>query len=106
MKRRFSRPKSPPHLGFVTDECPGNFEFGKFMIPKAQLIDNETWEARKFHLWYMACAKRGVRSFGVFLPKDLFHYDIDCQFVVEFEDMARLFRRQDIDVAQVTLFTM
>ena len=76
------------------------------MIPKAQLIDAEDWETRKFHAWYMECAKRGLYSFSVLLPKECFHYPVELQFTITFDDMSRLLRRQDIDVAQVTLFTM
>ena len=77
-----------------------------FMLTKAQLVHEEWWEVRKFHLWYMEAAKVGLQSFIVNVPAEYFHLDKDAQVIIDFHDMNRLLRREDLDVAQVTLFAL
>ena len=43
------------------------------MITKAQLIDEERWETRRFHLWYMEAAKAGLHGFLVKVVAEYFH---------------------------------
>lgn len=71
----------------------------------AQLI-TEPWEVRRFHLWYMHAAKAGMKEFIVRVPKEFFHLEEDCFVPIEFRDMHSLLRRQDLDVAQVTIFAL
>jgi len=47
-----------------------------------------------------------MKEFVVKAPKEYFHLEEDCDFVVEFHDMHRMLRRKDLDVAQVTLFAL
>jgi hypothetical protein len=94
------------HLFPISDDCPGHFENGKFMITKAQLVMEEHWEIRRFHLWYMEAARRGLSTVTAKVPAEYFHLDADCTVPIEFHDMARLLRREDLDVAQVTLFAL
>jgi hypothetical protein len=90
----------------ISDECPGHFEHGKFMISKAQLVCEEPWEVRRFHLWYMEAAKAGLSSFIVKVLAEYFHLPEDAELVVEFHDMYRLLRRDNLDVTKVTLFAL
>ena len=76
------------------------------MLPLGQLVQEEPWEVRRFHLWYMHAAKLGMKEFVVRVPKEYFHLEEDCFFPVEFHDMYRLLRCKDLDVAQITLFAM
>ena len=54
----------------------------------------------------MHAAKYGLREFVVTAPAKYFHLEEDCHFTVDFHDMHRLLRRQDLDIAQVTLFAL
>jgi hypothetical protein len=54
----------------------------------------------------MHAAKLGMKEFVVKVPKKYFHLEDDCYFSVVFHDMHRLLQREDLDVAQVTLFAM
>ena len=76
------------------------------MLPLGQLVQEESWEVRRFHLWYMNATKLGMREFVVRASKEYFHLEDDCYFTVDFHDMHRLLRCKDLDVAQVTLFAM
>ena len=77
------------------------------MITKAQLVDEERWETRRFHLWYMEAAKAGLHGFLVKVVAEYFHLPSnDVELSVDFHDMYRLLREQDLDIAQVTLFSM
>jgi hypothetical protein len=75
------------------------------MVPLGQLIE-ELWEVRRFHLWYMNASKLGMKDFVARVPKEYFHLTEDCEFPVDFHDMQRMLRRKDLDVAQITLFSM
>jgi hypothetical protein len=76
------------------------------MLPLGQLVQEKTWEVRRFHLWYMHASKLGMKEFIQRVPEENFHLDEDAYFSVVFHDMHRLLRRKDLDVAQVTLFAM
>jgi len=54
----------------------------------------------------MYAAKLGMKEFIVRAPKEYFHLEEDCLFIVEFHDIHRLLRRKDLNVAQVTLFAL
>ena len=54
----------------------------------------------------MHAAKLGMKEFVVRAPKEYFHLEDDCFFTVDFHDMYRLLRHKDLDMAQVTLFSM
>jgi hypothetical protein len=54
----------------------------------------------------MHTAKLGMKQFILRVPKEYFHLEDDAYFSAVFHDMHRLLRRKDLDVAQVTLFTM
>ena len=72
------RPQTPPLVWPLTPDCPDNFENGKFMLPLGQLVQEELWEIRRFHLWYMHAAKLGMKEFVVKAPKEYFHLEDDC----------------------------
>ena len=57
-------------------------------------------------MWYMEAAKADLSSFTVRVPAEYFHLPRDAKLVVDFHDMYRLLRKDDIDVAQVTLFAL
>jgi hypothetical protein len=77
------------------------------MLPKAQLIDDEKWDTRTFHLWYMEAAKAGMTGFTVKIPSELFHLPgADIQLPVDFQDMYNLLREEDLDIVQITLFSL
>jgi len=83
----FARPTNTLQINLFTEaeDCPGHYELGKFMLPKAQLIDDEKWDTRKFHLWYMEAAKAEMTGFTVKIPKELFHLPGgDIQLHVDF----------------------
>ena len=100
------RPRTPSSVWPLTPDCPDNFENGKFMLHLGQLVQEEPWEVRRFHLWYMHASKLGMKEFVVRGPKEYFHLEEDCDFIVDFHDMHRLLRCKDLDVAQVTLFAL
>ena len=100
----YSLPTSPSIWG-LGEDCPVNFENGKFMLPLGELVEEE-WLDRRFHLWYMHAAKLGMKNFTVRAPKEFFHLKDDCLFTVDFHNLHRLLWRKDLDVAQVTLFAM
>ena len=76
------------------------------MLSLGQLVQEQPWAVRRFHLWYMQAAKLGMKEFIVRVPKQYFHLDEDAYCPVVFHDMCRLLRRKDLDVAQVTLFAL
>jgi hypothetical protein len=100
------RPPTPVLIWPLSDDCPNNYEHGKFMVTLGQLVLEEPWEIRRFHLWYMEAAKVGLCSFVVKVPAEYFHLLDDAQVLVDFHDMHRVLRRKDLDVAQVTLFAL
>jgi hypothetical protein len=71
-----------------------------------QLINNEPWEVRRFHIWYMEAAKVGLWDFVVKVPGEYFHLPYDAQVIVDFHNMYRLLQWKDLDIAQVTLFAL
>jgi hypothetical protein len=66
----------------------------------------EKWEVRRFHIWYMEAAKVGFKDFLIKILGDLFHMEHDGAIVVDFHDKHRLLRRKDLDIQQVTMFSM
>ena len=56
--------------------------------------------------WYMEAAKAGLHGFLVKVVAEYFHLPDDVELPVDFRDMYRLLREQDLDIAQVTLFSM
>jgi hypothetical protein len=83
-----------------------NFENGKFMLPLGQLVQEEPWEVRRFHLWYRHASKLGMKNFIVRVPKEYFHLEDDTYCFTVFHDMHRMLWCKDVDIAQVTLFAM
>jgi hypothetical protein len=75
------------------------------MLTVGQLMD-EQWETRRFHLWYMEAVKLGLKQFMIKVPAERFHMAQDSHIIVDFRDMYRLLRLKDLDVAQVTIFTL
>ena len=76
------------------------------MVTLGQLVQDEPWEVRRFHLWYMEAAKVGLHNFIIKIPVEYFHTPTDGQVIVDFHDMYRLLHRKDLNVAQVTLFAL
>jgi hypothetical protein len=62
------------------------------MLTLGQLVNDESWEVRRFHLWYMEAAKVGLETFIVMIPAKYFHLPEDGEVVVDFQDMRRLLR--------------
>jgi hypothetical protein len=87
------------------DDCPENYELGKYMLTLGELME-ELWDVRKFHLWYMETAKAGLCSFVIHVSRKYFSFQSDGIVVVDFDDMHRLLRRKDLDLTQVTLFSL
>ena len=55
----------------------------------------------------MEAAKAGLHGFLVKVVAEYFHLPgNDVELPVDFHDMYRLLREQDLDIAQVTLFSM
>jgi hypothetical protein len=75
------------------------------MLTVGQLMD-EQWETRRFRLWYMEAAKLGLKQFMIKVPAEHYHMAHDSHIIVDFHDMYRLLWRKDLDVAQVTIFTL
>jgi hypothetical protein len=48
------------------------------MLSLGQLVQEEPWAVRRFHLWYMQAAKLGMKEFIVRVPKEYFHLDEDA----------------------------
>ena len=99
------RELTPPSFWPLTPDCPDNFENGKFVLPLGQLVQEEPWEVRRFHLWYMHATKLGMKEFVVRVPKEYFHLEDDTYFFIVLHDMHRLLWCKDLDIAQVTLFS-
>jgi hypothetical protein len=76
------------------------------MLPLGELVQDELWEVQRFHLWYIYAAKLGMKEFVVRVPKEYFHLEDDTYVSVVFQDMHRLLRRKDLNVTQITLFSM
>jgi hypothetical protein len=98
-------PTTPALVWPWSDDCPENYEHGKFMLTMGQLMDEE-WETRTFHLWYMEAAKLGLKQFMIKVSVEHFHMAQDSHIIIDFHDMYRLLRCKDLDVAQVTIFTL
>ena len=54
----------------------------------------------------MEAAKVGLQTFVIKVPAEYFHTPTDGQVIVDIHDMHRLLWRNDLDVAQVTLFAL
>jgi hypothetical protein len=76
------------------------------MLSMAQLVHEESWEVRRFHLWYMEASKAGLHGFTVKVLAEYFHLTVDAVLPVDFHDMYRLLREDNLDIAQVTLFSL
>jgi hypothetical protein len=77
------------------------------LLTKQQLLEENKWDTRKFHLWYMEASKRGMTSFNVKIPVEYFHLPSDdFTILVEFKDMYRLLNEDDLDIVQLTLFSL
>ena len=85
---------------------PEHYEHGKLMVTLGQLVQDEPWEVRRFHLWYMEVAKVGLKTFVVKVPAEYFHLPDNGQVVVDFHDMHRVLRRKDLDVGTVMLVSL
>jgi hypothetical protein len=72
----------------------------------AQLVHEESWEVRRFHLWYMEASKAELHGFTVKVLAEYFHLTADAVLLVDFHDMYRLLREDDLDIAQVTFFSL
>jgi hypothetical protein len=76
------------------------------MITNAQLSCEEPWEVRRFHLWYMEEARAGLSGFTVRIPREYFLLDTDVVLPMDFHDMYRVLRQDDLDIAQLTMFSL
>ena len=54
-------PPTPPLVWPLSNDCPDNYEHGKFMLTLGQLVE-EPWEVWRIHLWYMHVVKLGVKD--------------------------------------------
>jgi len=55
----------------------------------------------------MEAAKAGMTGFTVKIPSELFHLPGgDIQLPVDFQDMYNLLREEDLDIVQITLFSL
>ena len=54
----------------------------------------------------MEVAKVGLENFVINIPVEYFHTPMDGEIIVDFQDMHKLLRWKDLDVAQVTLFAL
>ena len=75
------------------------------MLTLGDLLE-EKCEVRRFHPWYMEATNVGLKNFIIKIPAEYFHTPMDGQVIVDFHDMHRLLRRKDLDVAQVTIFSL
>jgi hypothetical protein len=77
------------------------------MLTKQALLEDNLWDTRRFHLWYMEASKGGMSSFNVKIPMKYFHLpDNDFTIPLDFKEMYRLLRGEDLDIVQLTLFAM
>jgi hypothetical protein len=44
----------------------------------AQLVHEESWEVKRFHLWYMEASKAGLHGFTVKVLAEYFHLTTDA----------------------------
>jgi hypothetical protein len=68
------------------------------MLTLGELM-KESWDVKKFHLWYIEAAKAGLCSFGIHVPRKYLSFQSDDIVVVDFHDMHRLLRCKDLDLA-------
>jgi hypothetical protein len=54
----------------------------------------------------MEASKAGLHGFTVKVLAEYFHLTADAVLPVDFHDMYRLLREDDLDIAQVTLFSL
>jgi hypothetical protein len=77
------------------------------MLTKQALLKDNLWDTRRFHLWYIDASKGGMSSFNVKILVKYFHLPgNDFTIPVDFKDMYRLLRGEDLDIVQLTLFAM
>jgi hypothetical protein len=100
------RPLTPMSICPLSYDFPNNYEHGKVMVTLGQLVQEELWEVRRFHLWYMEVANVGLHSFVVKVAVEYFHLPADAQVIIDFHDMHRLLQCKDLNIAQVTLFAV
>ena len=63
------REATPSEVWPLSSDWTDNFKKGKFMLTLGQLIQEESWELRRFHLWHMHAAKLGMKDFIVRTPR-------------------------------------
>lgn len=78
------------------------------MLPLGQLVGDEPWLTRRFHIWYMYASAAGMSEIDVRVPAALFHLEGegDFHFNLTFHDVHRMMRRKELGLSHVTLFTM
>jgi hypothetical protein len=79
------------------------------MLVKVQLYDNKKWDTRRFHQWYMDAAKAGMkRGFTIKIAREYFHLpgEEPIRLPVEFCGMYNLLWEENLNIVQVTLFTL
>jgi hypothetical protein len=75
------------------------------MLPLDELM-RQPWMVRRFHIWYMHASKLGMQRFVVKVTKEYFALDDDAYLSCTFHDMHRMLRNKDLDIAQVTIFSL
>lgn len=93
---------------FNFHEYTGRYVHGKFLATMVQLLDEEEWDTRRFHLWYMEPAKAGMSGFSIKIPPKYFNLPDGetMRLFVEFSEMHSLLQGKDLDIVPVTIFSL
>lgn len=88
----------------LLNDCPKNYEHGKYMLPLGQLVE-ELQEIRRFFRWYMEAVKAGLHSSIMKVLTNVFYLaNNKNKIVVDFHDMHRLLWRKGLNINQLTFF--
>uniref|UniRef100_K3YCE6 Ubiquitin-like protease family profile domain-containing protein n=1 Tax=Setaria italica TaxID=4555 RepID=K3YCE6_SETIT len=88
---------------FASDEVLENYEHGKSILYQWDLLEGP-WELNKLHGWIMNAMKQGIRVITARVPTKVFLGVLDYQIVIDFEDLHRLYYRQNHDMNLITVW--
>ncbi len=98
-KEREDDPKKTVELSgpkfFATDDCPEKFQLGKAFWPD-HALDDDLWEMRRLHKWYMDASKKGLTNLTIRSPVDCFAGE--GYFWLDFADLHAIYRREKMDI--------
>uniref|UniRef100_K3YDU7 Ubiquitin-like protease family profile domain-containing protein n=1 Tax=Setaria italica TaxID=4555 RepID=K3YDU7_SETIT len=109
-QRQAEPPLQLANIEYVAPSSAGSIVNVRYHIDKIQVdtpcrlnLVEGPWELSKLHGWIMDTMKQGIRSITSLIPKKVFLGAEDYLLVIDFKDLWRLYRHQQLDASSLPM---